>query len=131
MARLSLLLASLIMASLSLLLDARHSVRPIVTRMLAEAGRLGENLGSESAVRKRVHDELYELPLTYTPYGRLMEQKTLQCESGGTLALEHMNIFALLYLGGGVSDFFYVAEGNDGDSWGVAFTFLHRRSRSS
>ena len=106
MASLSLLLASLIMASLSLLLGARHSVRPIVTRMLAEAGRLGENLGSESAVRKRVHDELYELPLTYTPYGRLMEQKTLQCESGGTLALEYMNMFALLYLGGGVSDFF-------------------------
>ena len=47
--------------------------------------------------RRLAHDELYRIPLTDTPYGLVMVERTISGKSG-EMQIAHVNPFALLQL---------------------------------
>ena len=77
-------------AFLSLVLDARKPINSFVKLLQTPDGPSAETM------RRRAARELYEVPETITPYGKIMEQ-TQVASKKGFVARDHLNIFVFLF----------------------------------
>ena len=87
---------------IGLVLDARKPVSTFV-KLVADRNTSGDCARS---LRKRAREQLYTLPSTETPYGKILETSTIQGKHG-LLHWDHVNMFAWSYYCAPVStDFF-------------------------
>ena len=74
---------------IGLVLDARKPGSTFA-KLVADRHTSGE---SARSLRKRAHEQLYTLPSTETPYGKIAETSTIQGKHG-LLHWDHVNMFA-------------------------------------
>ena len=77
---------------IGLVLDARKPVSTFA-KLVVDRHTSGE---SARSLRKRAHEQLYTLPSTETPYGKIAETFTIQGKHG-LLHRDHVNMFAWFY----------------------------------
>ena len=110
---------------MSLVLDAR---KPVATfaNLIVERHQGGP---TARTLRKRAHEQLYELPKTATPYGHILEGTKIigKC---GELVWQHINIFAFWWHTASESkDFFDLMKSCVQCSrWMLESVVVHRRS---
>ena len=72
------------------MLDVRKPINSFVKLLQHPEGP------SASTLRRSAADELYELPKTETPYGKIVEQTTV-LGTKGSLVWDHLNVFAFFH----------------------------------